>query len=50
MFELNKSDTKRILMSVRTAENEIQVNNILGKLDLLPEEKLQTMITQIGNN
>lgn len=47
---MNKNDIKRILMSMRTAENENQVNNLLGKIDLLPEEKLQTMIAQIGDN
>lgn len=47
---LNKNDIKRILISMRTAENENQVNNLLGKIDLLPEEKLQTMIAQIGDN
>jgi hypothetical protein len=26
---------------MRTAQNENQVNNLLGKIDLLPEEKLQ---------
>jgi len=33
-----------------TTENENQVNNLLGKIDLLPEEKLQAMIAQIGDN
>ena len=47
---MNKNDIKRILMSMRTSENENQVNNLLGKIDLLPEEKLQTMIAQIGDN
>lgn len=47
---LNKKDIKRILMSMRTNENENQVNNLLGKLDLLSEEKLQGMIAQIGDN
>lgn len=47
---MNKNDIKRILMSMRTAQNENQVNNLLGKIDLLPEEKLQTMIAQIGDN
>ena len=38
---LNKNDIKKILMSMRTTQNENQVNNLLGKIDLLPEEKLQ---------
>lgn len=47
---MNKNEIKSILRSMRTTENENQVNNILGKIDLLPEEKLQTMIAQIGDN
>jgi len=47
---LNKNDIKRILISMRIAENENQVNNLLGKIDLLPEEKLQAMIAQIGDD
>lgn len=47
---MNKNDIRRILILMRTAENENQVNNLLGKIDLLPEEKLQTMIVQIGEN
>ena len=47
---MNKKDIKRIVMSMRTPENENQINNLLGKIDLLPEEKLQTMIAQIGDN
>lgn len=35
---------------MRTTENENQVNNLLGKIDLLPEDKLQIMIAQIGDN
>ena len=50
MSALNKNDIKRILMSMRTARNENQVNNLLGKIDLLPEEKLQAMVVQIGDN
>ena len=37
-------------MSMRTAQNENQINNLLGKIDLLPEEKLQAMISQIGDD
>lgn len=35
---------------MRTPQNENPINNLLGKIDLLPEEKLQTMIAQIGDN
>lgn len=37
-------------MSMRTNENETQVNNLLGKIDCLPIEKLQSMIAQIGDD
>ena len=47
---MNRKDIKSILISMRTPENENQINNLLGKIDLLPEEKLQTMIAQIGDN
>lgn len=47
---MNKKDIKRILITMRTSENENQINNLLGKVDLLPEEKLQTLIAQIGDD
>lgn len=47
---MKRDEIKRILMEMRTAENESQVNNILGKLDLIPEEKLETMTMQIGDD
>lgn len=47
---MNKSDVKRILMSMRNTQNEAQINNLLGKVDLLDENKLQEMLAQIGDN
>lgn len=47
---MNKNEIKKILMSMRNADNEEKVNNLLGKIDLLPEEKLEEMIAQIGDN
>ena len=47
---MNRKDIKSILISMRTPQNENQINNLLGKIDLLPEEKLQTIIAQIGDN
>lgn len=47
---MNKNDIKSILMSMRNGQNESQINNLLGKIDLIEEHKLQSMITQIGNN
>ena len=47
---MKKEEIKKILMEMRTAENESQVNNMLGKIDLIPEEKLELMIIQIGDD
>ena len=47
---LGKNDVKKILMSLRNNDNANQINNLLGKVDLLPEEKLQQMINQIGDD
>ena len=46
---MDKIEIKRILMSIRTADNERIVNNLLGKIDLLDDEKLETMVNQIGD-
>jgi len=47
---LGKNEVKKILISLRNNDNKNKINNLLGKIDLLPEEKLQQMITQIGDN
>ena len=47
---MTKKDIKRILIGMRTHENEDEVNKLLGKIDGLEEEKLQAMIAQIGDN
>lgn len=47
---MNKNNIKRILMSLRNSNNENQVNNLLGKIDLLSEELVQQMIAQIGED
>lgn len=36
-------------MSMRTSENENTVNSLLGKIDLLSDKKIQSMVSQIGN-
>lgn len=46
---MNKEDVKRILMSLRNNSNESLINNLLGKIDLLPEDQLQQMIAQVGD-
>ena len=47
---MNKNEVKQILMSMRNAKNEKQVNNLLGKIDMLDDTKLQEIIAQIGDN
>ena len=47
---MNKVEIKKILLSMRTAENENIVNNLLGKIDLLTDEKLAFMVDQIGDS
>lgn len=47
---MNKNDIKRLLMSMRNTENDSKINNLLGKIDLLSEEKIESMITQIGDD
>lgn len=47
---MNKNDVKIILMSLRNNDNENQVNNLLGKIDLLSEENLQKMIDEFGDD
>ena len=47
---MTKNEIKKILMSLRTAENDSKVNNLLGKIDLIAEEKLSSMVSKIGDN
>ena len=46
---MKKSEIKNILFSMRNADNEDIINNLLGKMDLLSEDKLQSMLEQIGD-
>lgn len=46
---MNKREIKNLLMSMRTSENENTVNSLLGKIDLLSDKKIQSMVSQIGN-
>lgn len=43
---MNKKEVKNILISMRTPENEIAVNHLLGQLDM----KSDTEIEQITEN
>ncbi len=47
---MEKKDIKNILISMRTAENEAMVNNLLGKIDMMDSNTLQETIRKIGND
>ena len=47
---MNKRDIKNILITLRTHDNESKINNLLGKVDLLSEEELQTKLREVGDN
>lgn len=47
---MEKTEIKNILFSMRTADNEEIINNLLGKIDLLSEENMQTILEKIGDN
>lgn len=47
---MNKKEIKGLLMSIRTLDNESAINSLLGKIDLLTDEKIEAMVAQIGNN
>lgn len=35
---------------MRTQENDTLINNLLGKIDIMDEQSLQTAIEKVGNN
>ena len=47
---MKKQEVKNILISMRTEENDTLVNNLLGKIDMLDEQSLQTALEKVGNN
>lgn len=47
---MNKKDVKNMLISMRTPQNEEAVNNLLGKIDLMEESKIQEIIAQLGGS
>ena len=47
---MTKTSIKKIVMSMRTSTNENIVNYLLGKIDLLPEEKITSIVNQIGDS
>lgn len=47
---MNKSDIKNILISMRTADNESQVNYLLGKVDILSDKVISEYLKKIGDS
>ena len=47
---MNKQEIKNILMAMRTQKNDTLINNLLGKIDIMDEQSLQTALEKVGNN
>ena len=47
---MNKQEIKNILISMRTQENDTLINNLLGKIDIMDEQSLQTATEKVANN
>ena len=49
---MTKTNIKEIIMSMRTSDNENEkiVNNLLGQIDLLTNEKITSIVSQIGDS
>lgn len=47
---MTKKNIKKILISMRTPENESILNHLLGKLDLLTDKEITSLVNQIGNS
>lgn len=45
---MNKDDVKRILMSMRTTENAVRVNYLLGQIDMMTDEQIKTEVEKAG--
>lgn len=50
VFKLNKADLKKLLISMRTSENESQINYLLGQIDIIDENRLNSIIQNIGDS
>lgn len=50
MLIMNKKDIKNILMSMRNAENEAEVNKLLGEIDIMQEDTIEQICIKIGND
>lgn len=47
---VTKSEVKKLVMSMRTQENEAIINHLLGKIDMMEEKEIEQICTQLGNN
>lgn len=47
---MNKKDIKKLLISLETPENQKKINYILGRIDSLSEEKLLSLVSEIGTD
>ena len=47
---MNKQEIKNILISMRTQENDTLINNLLGKIDIMDDQSLQTATEKVANN
>ena len=47
---MNKKEVKNILISMRTPENEIAVNHLLGQLDMKSDTEIEQITERFGNN
>ncbi len=47
---MTKKEVKEILLSLKAQKNEILVNNLLGKIDMLDEESMQLILDKLGND
>lgn len=47
---MNKNEIKDLLMSMQTSSNENEISKLIGKIDLLTDDKIEAMVSQIGNS
>lgn len=47
---MNKKEVKNILISMRTPENEIAVNHLLGQLDMKSDTEIEQITERLGNS
>ena len=47
---MNKKEVKNILISMRTPENEIAVNHLLGQLDMKSDTEIEQITEKLENS